>query len=89
MSDNKPPMTVWAHEDAMIHLNKGRLSRWTTVAVEQNEIHNIGPYVHLKQFLEDVERRASCTRFPHARNNAEAGYYAMQELAKEIEDGGR
>jgi hypothetical protein len=37
--------------------------------------------------MEEVERRASCIRFPHSRNNAEAGYYAMQELAREIMEG--
>jgi len=87
MSDNKPPMTVWASDDInapVMGCNGPKRGHWCSV---RSQVFRHGPYVNLEQFMEEVERRASCIRFPHSRNNAEAGYYAMQELAKEIMEG--
>jgi len=81
--DNKPPMTVWLAFDAAACFERDEDCGASDF---KNHHHHVGPYVNLKQFMEEVERRASCIRFPHSRNNAEAGFYAMQELAKEIEE---
>ena len=82
--NNKPPMTVWLAFDAVDCFDRNEECGASDL---KNHHHQIGPYVNLEQFMKEVERRASCIRFPHSRNNAEAGFYAMQELAKEIEDG--
>jgi hypothetical protein len=78
MSDNKPPMTVW-------------LTGKQTPCEATNRKHDVfsphGPYVHLKQFMEEVERRANRSTFPHFENDDEHTHKAMQELAKEIEEG--
>ena len=84
---NRPPMTVWASDDInapVMGCDGPKRGHWCSV---RSQVFRHGPYVHLEQFMEEVERRASCIRFPHSRNNAEAGYYAMQELAREIMEG--
>ena len=87
MSDNKPPMTVW-------------LTGKQTPCEATNKKHDVfspyGPYVHLGQFMEEVERRAK-----QICNDSRKGNWvcdsminhhlyvsdAMQELAKEIMEG--
>jgi len=84
---NRPPMTVWASDDInapVMGCDGPKRGHWCSV---RSQVFRHGPYVHLEQFMEEVERRASPVRFQHARNSAEAGYYAMLELAKEIMEG--
>jgi hypothetical protein len=84
MSDNKPPMTVWLTDDAYTAFEYGMRG---VCRDSKDNVHNVGPYVHLKQFMEEVERRASRSTFPHFDNDEEHTHKAMQELAKEIMEG--
>ena len=78
MSDNKPPMTVW-------------LTGKQTPCAATNEQHDVfspyGPYVHLEQFMEEVERRADAKHATEMRQYSSDFMEAMQELAKEIMEG--
>jgi len=78
MSDNKPPMTVW-------------LTGKQTPCEATNEQHDVfspyGPYVHLEQFMEEVERRADAKHATEMRQYSSDFMEAMQELAKEIMEG--
>ena len=89
MSDNKPPMTLYFRENiSTIYMDGSHMNnRFGQAFANRKREADVGPYVHLKHFMEEVERRASPVRFQHARNSAEAGYYAMLELAKEIMEG--
>jgi hypothetical protein len=82
--DNKQPMKVWLAFDAVACFDRNEDCGASDL---KNRHHHIGPYVNLEQFMKEVERRASPVRFQHARNSAEAGYYAVKELAKEIQEG--
>ena len=86
MTTNKPPMTLYLQNEHPLHEEPWRDDD-VTWCRDKIFRHDVGPYVHLKQFMAEVERRASPVRFQHARNSAEAGYYAMQELAREIMEG--
>ena len=48
--------------------------------------HTPKPYVHLEQFLAEVEYRADPKRFPSATNSSEATGLALYELAKELKE---
>jgi hypothetical protein len=78
MSDNKPPMTVW-------------LTGKQTPCEATNEQHDVfspyGPYVHLEQFMEEVERRADAKHATEMRQYSSDFMEATQELAKEIMEG--
>ena len=96
MSDNKPPMTVWASDDInapVMGCNGPKRGHWCSV---RSQVFRHGPYVHLEQFMEEVERRAK-----QICNDSRKGNWvcdsminhhlyvsdAMQELAKEIKEG--
>jgi hypothetical protein len=61
---------------------------------QKDNVHNVGPYVHLKQFMEEVERRAE-KRALDIANHMGGEYYCpeyyfsekAQELARETEEG--
>lgn len=78
MSDNKPPMTVW-------------LTGKQTPCEATNKKHDVfsphGPYVHLDQFMAEVERRADAKHATTMRQYSSDFMEAMQELAKEIMEG--
>jgi hypothetical protein len=87
MSDNQPPMTVWASDDINAPVMGGngpKRGHWGSV---RSQVFRHGPYVHLEQFMEEVEFRTCRRRFPSALSTLEAMSLAMQELAKEIEEG--
>ena len=52
MSDNKPPMTVWLET-----IDEDGCGMWFDDTTSP-ELAAAGPYVHLEQFMEEVERRA-------------------------------
>jgi hypothetical protein len=75
---SKPPMTVW--------LSQLKMS-WQVAEPTKSVVCKEGPYVHLEQFMEEVEYRTCRRRFPSALSTLEAMSLAMQELAKEIMEG--
>jgi hypothetical protein len=88
MSDNKPPMTVWigTNQASPTMENTGeQFGYYRTVC--RGPLIQSGPYVHLEQFMEEVEYRTCRRRFPSALSTLEAMSLAMQELAKEIMEG--
>ena len=48
-NEQKPPMVVWLSELKM---------SWQVAEPKQGTLCQLGPYVHLDQFLEEVEREA-------------------------------
>ena len=89
MSDNKPPMTVWASDDInapVMGCDGPKRGHWCSV---RSQVFRHGPYVHLEQFMEEVERRAVklfCKSF-HNTTMSECVSQSLKELAKEIEEG--
>jgi hypothetical protein len=87
MSDNKPPMTVWASDDInapVMGCNGPKRGHWCSV---RSQVFRHGPYVHLEQFMEEVERRADAKHATEMRQYSSDFMEAMQELAKEIMEG--
>jgi len=86
MSDNKPPMTVWASDDINAPVMGGggpKRGHWCSV---RSQVFRHGPYVHLEQFMEEVERRAGECAEEGLSFDCEFVDIA-RELAKEIEEG--
>jgi len=84
MSDNRPPMTVWASEDInapVMGCNGPKRGHWCSV---RSQVFRHGPYVHLEQFMEEVERRADANHATTMRQYSSDFMEAMQELTKEI-----
>lgn len=57
-----------------------------TVASHIWDKEDIGPYVHLDQFLEEVERRARLKTWPHLDYDDDLTWEVLQELDKEIKE---
>lgn len=86
----KPPMVVWVG---------GHRTGFLATTTEQSDMTTDGPYVHLDQFLAEVERRAKAMVEKDAEENHMylpapvddlKSFWiedAMQELAKEIKEG--
>ena len=81
MRDNKPPMTVWLET-----IDEDGCGMWFDDTASP-ELAAAGPYVHLKQFMEEVERRADANHATTMRQYSSDFMEAMQELAKEIMEG--
>lgn len=95
MSDNKPPMTAWLgpNQSSPTMDNSGeQFGHYRTVC--RGPLIQTGPYVHLEQFMEEVERRAE-KRALEVANLMGGEYYCPEyyfadkanELAKEIMEG--
>ena len=87
MSTNRPPMTVWASDDInapVMGCNGPKRGHWCSV---RSQVFRHGPYVHLEQFMEEVERRADSNHATEMRQYSSDFMEAMQELAKEIQEG--
>lgn len=85
MSDHKPPMTVWLTDDAYTAFEYGMRG---VCRDSKDNVHNVGPYVHLKQFMEAVERRA-VKLFGKSFQNAtmsECVSQSLKELVKDIDE---
>jgi len=84
--DNKPPMTVWLAFDAAACFERDEDCGASDF---KNHHHHVGPYVNLKQFMEEVERRAVklFAKSFHTATLSECVSQSFQELAKEIEEG--
>jgi hypothetical protein len=88
MSDNKPPMTVWLnHGDAEHEPPWYELDHESITWSEQPTGRDFGPYVHMKQFMEEVEHRVCRRKTPPSLSTHEAIALALYELSKEIEEG--
>ena len=86
MSDNKPPMTVWASDDInapVMGCDGPKRGHWCSV---RSQVFRHGPYVNLEQFMEEVERRAGECAEEGLSFDCEFVDIA-RELAKEIEEG--
>ena len=86
MTTNKPPMTVWLAFNAVDCFDRNEDCGASDL---KNHHHHIGPYVHLEQFKEEVERRA-VKLFGKSFHNAtmsECVSQSLKELAKEIMEG--
>ena len=84
---NRPPMTVWASDDInapVMGCNGPKRGHWCSV---RSQVFRHGPYVHLEQFMEEVERRADAKHATEMRQYSSDFMEAMQELAKEIMEG--
>ena len=93
---NKLPMTVWLDRHAAGVQTLGFYSPNKECLHVEGNMTTFGPYVHLEQFMEEVERRAK-----QICNDSRKGNWvcdsminhhlyvsdAMQELAKEIMEG--
>lgn len=87
MSDNKPPMTVWASDDInapVMGCNGPKRGHWCSV---RSQVFRHGPYVHLEQFMEEVENRVCRRKSPPSLSTHEAIAIALYELVKEITEG--
>ena len=88
MSDNKPPMTLYLQNEHPLHEEPWRDDD-VTWCRDKIFRHDVGPYVQLQQFMEEVERRA-VKLFGKSFHNAtmsECVSQSLKELAKEIEEG--
>ena len=84
--DNKPPMTVWLAFNAVDCFDRNEDCGASDL---KNHHHHIGPYVHLEQFKEEVERRAVklfCKSFNNTTLSACVSK-SLNELATEIMEG--
>lgn len=73
MSDNKPPMTVV-------------LNNMGTRVVQPGQLYDRHIYVHLDQFLDEVERLADEKHQAMLRNYGSDYMDAVLELAREIQE---
>ena len=84
MTTNRPPMTVWASDDInapVMGCDGPKRGHWCSV---RSQVFRHGPYVHLEQFMEEVERRADANHATTMRQYSSDFMEAMQELTKEI-----
>lgn len=70
----KPPMVV-------------TLNNMGTQVVHPREYYDKHIYVHLDQFMEEVERWARLKTWPHLDYDDDPTWEALQELDKEIKEG--
>lgn len=85
----KPPMVVWLDRYA------GSVQCLGFYAPKKESLHvndeggtkTYGPYVHLDQFLEEVERRVRLKTWPHLDYDDDLTWEVLQELDKEIKEG--
>ena len=86
MSDNKPPMTLYLQNEHPLHEEPWRDDdvTWCRDMIFR---HDVGPYVQLQQFMEEVERRADANHATTMRQYSSDFMEAIQELAKEIMEG--
>jgi len=90
MSDNKPPMTLYFRENiSTVYMDGSHMdNRFGQAFANRRRESDVGPYVHLKQFIEEVERRA-VKLFGKSFHNAtmsECVSQSLKELAQEIEE---
>jgi hypothetical protein len=86
MSNNKPPMTLYLQNEQSLNEEQWRDDD-VTWCRDKIFRHDVGPYIHLKQFMEEVERRADAKHATMMRQYSSDFMEATQELAKEIEEG--
>jgi hypothetical protein len=86
MSDNKPPMTLYLQNEHPLHEEPWRDDD-VTWCRDKIFRHDVGPYVQLQQFMEEVERRADAKHATEMRQYSSDFMEATQELAKEIMEG--
>ena len=78
---------MWTSDDInapVMGCDGPKRGHWGSV---RSQVFRHGPYVHLEQFMEEVEYRTCRRRFPVALSTLEAAALAMQELVKEITEG--
>jgi hypothetical protein len=91
MRDNKPPMTLYLQNEQSLNEEQWRDDD-VTWCRDKIFRHDVGPYVHLKQFLEEVERRLELWKTLEIAGESEPitdKHYKQAALmiAKEIMDG--
>lgn len=90
MSDNKPPMTLYFRENlSTVYMDGSHMhNRFGQAFANRKRESDVGPYVHLGQFMAEVERRA-VKLFGKSFHNAtmsECVSQSLKEIAKEIEE---
>jgi len=81
----KPPMVVWLDVDGTSEWDNKRKywGNWGNTP----RPYDHGPYVHIDQFLAEVEKRADGKHAVHMRQYSSDWMEAAQELAAEIMEG--
>lgn len=77
-------MTVWLDDESCHALD---CCLHGTCEDHEGDTYRVGPYVHLDQFLEEVENRVCRRKSPPSLSTHEAVAVALYELAKEIAEG--
>ena len=90
MSDNKPPRTLYFRENVSnVYMDGSHMdNRFGQAFATRKRESDVGPYVHLEQFMEEVERRAVklFAKSFHTATLSECVSQSLKELAKEIEE---
>lgn len=89
MSDNKPPITLYFRENiSTVHMDGSHMVHRFGHAFENRKRESdVGPYVNLKQFMNETERVAEENKASMLKYGWTIEYLcwkAIQELAKEI-----
>lgn len=76
-------MTVWLACDAVTCLERNEDCGASDL---KNHHHDVGPYVHIEQFMAEVEKRAAKLfgQSFHTATQADCFRQAVRELAKEL-----
>lgn len=83
MSDNKPPMTLYLQNEQSLNVEQWRDDD-VTWCRDKIFRHDVGPYVHMEQFMTEVERRADANHATTMRQYSSDFMEAIQEIAKEL-----
>ena len=89
MTTNKPPMTLYFRENiSTVHMDGSHMdNRFGQAFANRKRESDVGPYVHMEQFMAEVERRADANHATTMRQYSSDFMEAIQELAKEIMEG--
>jgi hypothetical protein len=85
MSNNKPPMTLYFRENlSTVYMDGSHMdNRFGHAFANRKRESDFGPYVHMEQFMDEVERRAGeCAEEGLSFDGAFVDI--ARELAKEI-----
>ena len=85
MSDNKPPMTLYFRENiSTVHMDGSHMdNRFGQAFANRKRESDVGPYIHLKQFMEEVERQADAKHATTMRDYGSDFFDAFWQLARE------
>ena len=91
MSDNNPPRTLYFRENVSnVYMDNSHMyNRFGQAFASRRRESDVGTYVHLEQFMEEVERQAVklFAKSFHTSTLPDCVSQSLKELAKEIQEG--